>query len=320
MITAEELKANLKLLKSQIPVKPERFTSDFPTDISEALLMYLNQRTVHLVQSVVIVLNDENWPLPLYVDQKKIKVGLGNWIVFYRINKKTKIRPFQWLSIPLFSKISGLGKFDESMVELFEANFKRITYYLTNHPVLSTKRLLLNEALKTYKKEYWAACICTLFPIIDYVTRRLLKTNELKKGVKQICNLFKEVGFGIENTDNLMPHMASVNLLFRKKIPLEEGIKTVEELEKTDFGFIGAALSSFLFFANRYYSYYVEDHDENVLNRHAIIHGSANNYWNRCNAARIISFLFLMLELESVFKTLFNSKSHLSQPSDNHLL
>lgn len=79
-------------------------------------------------------------------------------------------------------------------------------------------------------------------------------------------------------------------------------------MEETDFGIIGPALSSFIKFANIYYGYYIEENEteevQSLINRHAILHGAISNFGNKVNAVKLITFLYLMLELEDVFNIL----------------
>ncbi len=46
--------------------------------------------------------------------------------------------------------------------------------------------------------------------------------------------------------------------------------------------------------------------DSSEINRHAILHGSINSFGTRFNVIKLITFLYLMLELEPVFKILFD--------------
>lgn len=87
----------------------------------------------------------------------------------------------------------------------------------------------------------------------------------------------------------------------------EERDQWFKKMSEYDFGLIGPALSSFIHFANIYYSYFREDDDQELalINRHAILHGSINNFGSQVNAVKLFTFLYLMLELEPVFEILF---------------
>jgi hypothetical protein len=126
--------------------------------------------------------------------------------------------------------------------------------------------------------------------------------------VSRICKLFAQNGFSLENAGDLMPHFTFV-LSHKPGQPLfsEERDQWFRKMQETDFGFIGPALSSFIRFANIYYSYYKEDtetEETQSLNRHAILHGSINDFGTKANTVKLITFLYLMLELEEVFKIL----------------
>lgn len=176
--------------------------------------------------------------------------------------------------------------------------------------LLQKKKPIIESMYRNYKKRDWVACIIILFPIIDFVTRRILKTKNLGIDVSRICKLFDQNGFSLENVDNLMPHIA-FSFSRKKGQPYfdEESLEWLRKLGEFDFGLIGPALSSFIRFANIYYAYYKEDEEKeeeiSVLNRHAILHGSINHFGTKVNTIKLLTFLYLMLELESVLDTLF---------------
>ena len=68
---------------------------------------------------------------------------------------------------------------DDTIIEAFEANKKYIEQRLKSYPVLTSKQLVIEEIFKTYKKKYWIAGINTLFPLLDFVARKFLKTKNL---------------------------------------------------------------------------------------------------------------------------------------------
>lgn len=315
MITKDKLALNLKDLKSRIPVKPKTYTEEHPRTIKEALKYYCNQRTVHSVQACTKSLNDENWALPLWFNPENVKVGFWNRIYYrkqynsWSKGKKFKgLKDFDFFWVPVLNHIFFKRSYDEILIEAFGANSKYAFQTLLTNPILQTKKLILESIYRSYKKGDWVACISTMFPLIDFVARRILKTNNLAVDVSKICKLFEQNGFSLETAGHLMPHFTFVSSHEQGQPFLsKEREEWFKKMIEYDFGLIGPALSSFIRFANIYYSYYKEDKEEEItsLNRHAILHGSTNNFGSKVNAVKLLTFLYLILELESVFEILF---------------
>ncbi|MGN6341617.1 MAG: hypothetical protein ACTHML_11670 [Ginsengibacter sp.] len=179
---------------------------------------------------------------------------------------------------------------------------------ILSNSMLKPKKEIIESIWKSYRNRNWVACINTLYPLVDFVTRRLLKTKNLSIDVSKICKLFTQNGFSLENAGDLMPHFTFV-LSHKPGQPLfsKEREEWFKKMQETDFGFIGPALSSFIRFANIYYSYYKEDTEADqsqLLNRHGILHGSIDNFGTKVNAVKLITFLYLILELEDIFEIL----------------
>ena len=313
MISKEKLVSNLNILRNKIPQKPDIYTSDHPISIKEALEKYSRQRTVHLVETFTYTFNNENWPLPLWFDPKNIRVGFWNKLYYKRYHKsmfKKKyigFKDFHYLCVPSINNIFFKQSIDESLIEAFDVNITYIQNQLESNVTLQSKSFILKDIFRCYKKKYWISCISTLFPLLDYVTRKLLKTKNLRTDIKTICKLFEEIGFSIETVDYLMPHITLVNAFFHSELTWEEKQELQNKIIDNKFGLIGPALSSFLRFANSYYSYYSEDKGEPIIfNRHAILHGSINEYGTQVNAIKLLTFLYLFLELEPIFEILLD--------------
>jgi hypothetical protein len=317
MITKDKLAYNLKVLKSRIPDKPEAYTSEHPKKINEALKYYCNRRTVHGIQACTKNLNDANWPLPLWFNPENVKVGFWNKLYYkkqYKSWKKGKkfngLKEFDFFWVPLMNNLFFKRPFDEILSEAFDANSNYAFKGLSLNPILQSKQMILESIQKSYKRSDWVACISTIFPLIDFVTRKILKTNNLGIDVSKICKLFEQNGFSLENAGELMPHFTFVSShQLGQPLFTKEREEWFEKMSEHDFGLIGPPLSSFIRFANIYYSYYKEDKDKNdevlLLNRHAILHSSSNNFGSKANTIKLLTFLYLMLELESVFEILF---------------
>ncbi len=321
MVTKEKLAFNLDVLRKHIPQKPKEYTSDHPVTIKEALEKYSNQRSINGIQSLTKLLDEKHWSLPLWINPHDIEVGFFNKLYYKRwfnstrkaVKKKIKfkgLKDFEYLRIPFINEYYFKINFDDTIIEAFEVNRKYIEQRLKSNPILVSKKFIIEEIFKTYKKKYWTSCINTLFPLLDFVARKLLKTKNLGVDISKICKLFEQNGFALETADHLMPHITLINAsISEKKLSKEEYDILYKKVKDNDFGIIGPALSSFIRFANHYYGYYKEDGvDSNIINRHAILHGSINSFGNKTNVVKLITFLFLMLELEPVFKILFNDE------------
>lgn len=68
MIRSDEFAKNLKKLKDSLTTKPLIYTNEYPRSIVESVKLYCNKRTVHSIQFATKCLNEENWPLPLWIN------------------------------------------------------------------------------------------------------------------------------------------------------------------------------------------------------------------------------------------------------------
>ena len=314
MIDKDKFAANLKNLKATIPIKPKTYTKEHPKTIKQALNYYCNQRTIHGIQACTKNLNDEYWPLPLWFNPENVEVGFWNKFYYrkqYKSWQKGKkfngLKEFDFFWVPIMNHFFFQRSFDEILTEAFDANKKYAFGKLFSNPILKPKTLILESIWKNYSNADWIACITTMFPLIDFVTRKILRTTNLAVDVSKICKLFQQNGFSLETSGELMPHITFVSshqageTLFSK-----EREKWLQKMYEYDFGFIGPALSSFIRFGNIYYSYYKEDQDGDnqvtLLNRHAILHGSINQFGSKANTIKLLTFLYLILELEAIFE------------------
>lgn len=145
------------------------------------------------------------------------------------------------------------------------------------------------------------ACVSTTFPLLDFVAQKVLKTNNLRQQINKIIALFSKAGYNLSNATELMP---SAHFSFLHMQALEEGkpFDLMSEIDKHrkmfDFnlGIIDPALSSFIYFGSTYYHYYTERNENSsdlTINRHAIVHGSANDFGTEINAVKMLSFFIL---------------------------
>lgn len=333
MISPERFKKNFEHLQRLIPKKPEIYTSEYPKNIEQSFNLYLRQSTLHLFESVTMTYSEEDWPLPLWFDPEHIKIGFINRLNFHKasFNKEKKRPLFDWfppykriikhvhkipnhtpvwdfLLFPFFNKTFFKQDFSEGVVTAFDCNLKFIEQQLNKNPNLSDKKIVLYNVFQTYRKGYYLASITTIFPLLDHISRSFLKVTKLTKDVKQLCKFFESCGYDASNSEHLMYFSAMVKVMGRRH--RESGSisgwqQEVSKIKETNLGVIGPLLSSFVKFANTYYSYYKDETDgADLLNRHAILHGSLTSIGTKTNAVKLITFLYLFLELEPVFHIL----------------
>jgi hypothetical protein len=322
-MTVEKLASNLGKLLELIPKKPSKFTSDFPTSIAECFHKYMRRRTVNYISIFAVDYDQHGWVFPLFVNPCKLNLGRINTLLAQNSYFPIPLdKPnFNWVSIPNTcerfnaERRESVINFSFSYIEMFAANINNMRKYFLNHKLLENHDRQIKDIINCCKKGYWTACICSVFPLLDFVIRKIFKTKKLERDITYIVGIFKRAGFDFEAVDNLKPNQAIMKavdqLVVDKTTPHEELIQNLNTVsEKTkNYGFIGVALSSFLYFSYEYYAYYRRDDlNTSTLNRHAILHGATNEYSTPENCVRLISFLYLTLELEPVLKIVLNEE------------
>lgn len=330
MINHIKLEKNLEMLRLSLPKKPAVYTRDFPLTIAEALTKYANQRTVNLFGINVYNYNEHGWPVPLYVDHRNIRVGFLNNVFDRRLQAGTnrayrrmypkkkfkkitfwsaRLGPWQCLGIPIQRNIYRKDSVDRGVIELFGTNINLVKRKFLSHPYLASHKDLTKEIFAAYRHQHWASCINSVYPILDAVARQVLNTDKLTTAMQSLCKLFRQIGIGKTETDVFMAHTNAV--MVGEKIRTGELSKQIgQELQekgyKNHLRLIGPALSSFLQFSNRYYADYITPSSPgDPLNRHAIMHGSYTQFATQANVVRLITYLYLILELDPVFRILF---------------
>jgi hypothetical protein len=330
MINHSKLEKNLESLRQSLPKKPAVYTPDFPLTIAEALTKYANQKTVNLLGINVYNYNECGWPLPLYVDHRHIKVGffnnifarksqastnkafrqMGRWRTMKKVTFWTaRPRPWSCLGIPVHRNIYFKNTIDRGVIEMFAANIKLVKRKFLSHIYLVSHKDQVIETFSNYRRRHWASCICLIYPVLDAVARQVLNTDKLTKDMQSLCKLFRQIGIDKKETDVFMAHTNAVMVgekIRTGEISKEEGQEIQEKGYKNHLYLIGPPLSSFLQFSHRYYGDYVTPSNPgDPLNRHAIVHGSYTQFAIQANVVRLITYLYLILELDPVFKILF---------------
>jgi len=344
-----KLKKNLDKLKELIPKKPIAYTEEYPKSIEDCFHKYIRQRTISIMRPACWMYDKHNWPLPLYINPQNIKIGYLNEFLFtklgmnsfpyydlfaslqynsyepyelkpsfrlrlmwlLRYGKRKKLGYYDWLIVPILCHFFRITNIDDFNIQLFDVNYKYFQRKVINNKHLSSKKGLIIEILDNFKRGNYASCICTLYPIIDFLTRQYFDTTKFDKDITSVNAMFKAAGFSLVDIDNLKPGAAAIkfqNLVREKKITFAQA-NELSEKNEYNLGFPGVALSSFLHFSSQYYQYHRTDTSQtNHLNRHAILHGSSDAYGTKSNAIKLLTYLYLMLELEPVLKIVFNER------------
>lgn len=297
-MTPEKLKINLIKLKSEIARKPLVYTSDHAMSVNESFKKYTRTSTINLILSLSEFLYERNWPFPAYILEIKpsyIKIIISSsvfilWLIKQKIleffiNKKTTIQK---------EKIQYF--IDRFMCNLFYLCKKEIFSKWRSNPIFVKKHYIIDNIYFNYKSKYWYSCIISTMPLLDFLCRNYLSTNRLEHDITQVISMFRKSGI-------LAKHVKPGHIAWKVA---EEERKNIKEATEKDLRLVGIYLGSFLDFADIYYAYYRKETPSlvNNINRHAIIHGSDLDIWNKENATRILIFLDLMLYLEPALRIL----------------
>lgn len=97
-------------------------------------------------------------------------------------------------------KIESMAKIvDKSMVKLVRLSCGRLFRRWKSHKTLANHQQELNEIQDVYRNGYWYPCITATFPLLDHVCRKLLKTENLVKGVGHINRVFEDANISLES-------------------------------------------------------------------------------------------------------------------------
>jgi hypothetical protein len=188
---------------------------------------------------------------------------------------------------------------DKMMMNTFDKCKKDIFEFWKGNPVFKDKEPIINNIIGTFEKGLWIACICSAFPLLDYLVRLFFKTRRFEIDINYILTVFKKAGIG--SRDFKPGYIA-------QQVAEEKGISNADQALESDLRITGIALGSFVDVASIYYKYYRrEESSNNTLNRHAVIHCDSD-YGTRINAVKLLSFIDLTLRLEPVFEVLFKEE------------
>ncbi|MBZ5668259.1 MAG: hypothetical protein LAO04_00810 [Acidobacteriia bacterium] len=312
---ATNLPANIKFLASQIARKPAAFTPEWASTADEAFSLYTRTSTVNLVLALNEVIADFDWPFPGYANLRRELGGNEHSALKSRLRFLINIfsRDCSLFSSAVIAGVtSGKEKaralFDARMVRLFRRNAKSVFRYWHDHPLLVSRRVVVGDLKRCYEKELWAACVPTVLPLLDLVMRAYFGSDKLRLSIQTLRDAFKAAKI---LPKDLKPGRAVWN---GRREPTS-GNALVATLEE-DLRLPGVFLSSFVEFANTYYSWYTvtSTSPSSTLNRHAVMH-CASEYWNEINATKSFTFFDLTLRIEKPLRILIHGPAIGASPT-----
>ncbi len=299
-IRPKELVANLEILRGKIARKPVDYIpqNDYPCSIDDSFSRYTRTRHVNFILSLSDVLRLEfGWPFPFFVlslSQSKYwlltaALPIMAW-VYVRISLKSMLH---W-STDEVKKAWFANIVDKSIVKLVQLSSRKLFRQWRSTKMLDAHHQELKEIQEIYVKGYCYSCVSAVFPLLDYVCRELLQTENLTKGVGHINKIFSQANICLES---LRPGHGAWDYA-------EKNGANAQESSNKDLRLVGIALDSFLQFAAIYYRHFTQGQDTSVLNRHAVLHGARGKIWTKEDATKLLLFLDLMINLLPVFEIL----------------
>ena len=295
---ARVLPSNIRFLSTLIARKPASFTPEWASTPDEAFSLYTNTRTVNLFLSFSDVLAEQNWPFPAYLDLKREQqLLISN--EQRRVVRERRRGPLNWIQRSRDAKIFALASTD-FMSALFRSHSRRIFEYWNASPLFSNKLPIIRDIEQTYRREYWAACLPTALPLLDFLIRTYFGTDQLDVSIQTLRTGFEKARIPPKD---LKPGYA----VWEGQRNPDEGNLLARSLDD-DLRLPGVLLSSFVKFADAYYAWYKTDASASVpkvLNRHAILH-CATEYWTREYVSKLLTFLDLALRLRRPLEVLIH--------------
>lgn len=300
---ARNLHPNLRTLANQLARKPKLFTPQWAKSVTDSFTLYTRTSTVNYFLSLNEMLREGGWPFPVYLDLERemeqvSRIKLG---IFYVL-----IRGFLGnLPLSIFLLYFCIGKPEKEsktcIDRYFCKRFSGIAEKMFNswqaHPLLQKKNKVLSDVYLSYKKHLWGVCIPSMIPLLDFLMRDYFHSNDLRDSVGILVKAFKLAGITAES---LRPGYGIWDSL--KKNPNE--FMVADKVDK-DLRLPGIYLASFVYFAQRYYSWHTLDTGSKELNRHAVVHGDTD-YWSEVDTTKFLMFFDLTLKLEPVLRIIIS--------------
>lgn len=292
---------NLEILRGKIARKPADYVprNDYPNSIEDSFSRYLRISHINFILSFSDALRiGFDWPFPFFMlslSQSKYWLLTAAFPLMAWIYVRIWIESLFHQSQELEDRLKWLKSIiDKGMVKLVRLSSRNLFLRWKSSKMLAYHQQELREIQKVYTRGYWYSCVTAVFPLLDYICRELLHTDNLGKGIGHINKLFSDAEIRFES---LRPGYGALD--YAKEI----GITTQEVLDK-DLRLVGVALESFLQFSATYYGHCNKDQVGSMLNRHAVLHGAKGRVWTKEDATRLLLFLDLMISLSPVFEIL----------------
>jgi hypothetical protein len=270
---AQHLLSNLQTLADQLARKPTAFDPRWAKSIAESFKFYTRTSKINYLLSIDDLLRDHGWPFPAYLNLQKEDIQHRRSMVMvdssriFRRSISTFLRrtPFplillQWriflnwepFGISLLLLTTGVSEshrkfIDRYLCGRFRKASKDIFMFWQTHPLLQGKRRVILDLEKSYRKKLWGVCIPTLLPLLDYLMRDYFHSNDLRISVDDLAQAFKLSGITHES---LKPGYGIRDGL--EKRPDE--LRIADNIDR-DLRLPGIYLTSFIYFAQRYYAW-----------------------------------------------------------------
>lgn len=295
---AKDLLPNLRTLADQLARKPKSYTQQWAKSITDSFTLYTRTSTINYFLAINEILHEYGWPFPAYIDfeQEMEFPGIQQGKLSLLINGLLGRLPLGLYLVNFcIARTDNKSKalIDWYLCKSFHKAAKGIFDFWQKHPLLKKKNKLLNDVYLSYKKQLWGVCIPSMLPLLDFLMRDYFHSNDLRDSVGTLVDAFELAGI---TSSSLKPGSGIWESL--KKNPGE--IRIADKVEE-DLRLPGIYLTSFIDFAQHYYSWHTVGSESKELNRHAIIHGDAL-YWSKVSTVKFLMFFDLALKLEPAFR------------------
>jgi len=294
-IVARDLPCNLKKLADKIARKPEKYDPRWAKSITEAFSFYTRTSTVDLFVAMGDTLRESGWPFPVYLDLESELRWMLRALKFVKwpaLLYNLCCMPSIFLSVQ-----SSIGRIGESQQETLKRETYRKKYndvYLSwrfrrvskkvfaswkAHPLLQSKKQIIVDLEKAYNDKLWGTCIPSILPLIDYLMRDYLKTNNLTSSVNILWQAFEIANIIPKDSSDLKSGIKpgyGVWEIDQK----QSNLRKIPDNEENDLRLPGVYLTSLVDFSRRYYAFHKITSNPTEINRHAILHGDMN-YWSK---------------------------------------
>ncbi len=303
-MTPGKLTANLEALRSRIVRKPATRTDQYAKTVEEAFSYYTRTRSINFILSLAEVWAEDGWPFPTYMplDESSWKIQVAsNLTILFPIPKMGRLKRIFLLARKSWRRNDSLvlSATDEGMLNLFTAYQGAIFSNWSEHVLFEGRRTIVSEIIDSFHRGSWACVISTAFPLVDHLVRSAFGTKRIDKDVNEILGVFRAAG--------LMTSIKPGHKAWDKAREADES--DIDGATDRDLRLPGIVLGSFLDFAEVYYGYYRAASGVTTnLNRHAVIHCAAEDWWTEVNATKLLTFLDLTLTIHPILKILLKEE------------